>query len=403
MLLAIAGGCGRLGFADEPAPAGGGTGGSGSDAPIAQLLACGSPTRFDIGNADALANLTPVATTNGFAVFTVGNDGTLAGWSYAFDGPTLAASETNVALGTGANGTFGGTVVGDDIMVASSTGQPATGTTLFSLDRAARDDRRAERARERSGPASSRSRRAAPRWRTRHSQPQGDADVRLVDAAGADASAITKVGAATDKPNAVAVLATNTGFALGYATGNDGRARLATFDQTLAPLVAPTKIDPGSGIESPWFGYAPAFDEFLVAWHEKDASDDDNVFATILDGNSNVVVAPFEVAPFSQYVTIGSDATGFWLTYVTYDPNNVVPDHLVASHVDAAGAITPRAVTRVGRHAEQLEHGRARRPERARVGRARRQRPGSVLRSDVRLTTRRSFDSARRSTRGPSR
>ena len=64
----------------------------------------------------------------------------------------------------------------------------------------------------------------------------------------------------------------------------------------------------------------------------------------IVDNGLNIVVQPFEVAPFSTNVVAGADADGFWLAYDTYKPANI----MAASHVDGSGNVTARPVTSSG-------------------------------------------------------
>jgi hypothetical protein len=342
-LLALAG-CGRLGFQDQPpiTP-------DQPDAAIApHLLACGSPTRFPIAVANE-QNLTAVATTNGFAVFAADGAAKLSAWSYAFNDSVsgLAPVTEAVAVGTNANGQFGGAAIADQIVFASSNGSPATGTTLYGLTPAmATSTTPSARTGELAGQVPIATNGTSLAYATL--SPAGDADLRLVDAACTDVSAPQVVATAAEMPSSVEVFPTLTGFGMGYATGANDRVEVATFDSNLVPIVAPIVLDAGTEMYSPWFAYAPAVDRYLVAWHQKDVTDDDDVWIMIVDENLAITVQPVEVAPFSTNPVVASDGNGFWVAYNTYDPNNMLPNAMAASHVSSTGAITPRAVTNTG-------------------------------------------------------
>jgi hypothetical protein len=95
---------------------------------------------------------------------------------------------------------------------------------------------------------------------------------------------------------------------------------------------------------APWFAYSATLDKFLVTWHQKDVTSDDDTWAMIVDSTLNIVVQPFEVAPFSTNVVAAADADGFWLAYHTYTPASII----AASHVAVDGTVTARPVTSSG-------------------------------------------------------
>src|SRR5258706_2831907 len=106
VLAAILAGCGRYGFTDSPPATPDATlDASSTDGGPTQTLACGSPTRFQVG-ASAVSALTATGMANGFTLFTTDVCGGLHGWGYQFEGTSLVAKFENTSVDTGANGGF---------------------------------------------------------------------------------------------------------------------------------------------------------------------------------------------------------------------------------------------------------------------------------------------------------
>ncbi|HEY1813174.1 MAG TPA: hypothetical protein VGG74_12575 [Kofleriaceae bacterium] len=345
-ILLLATACGRYGFDDLPHsnPDAGTAPGSpdAPDAPGPQLLACGSPSRFTIGTDQQ--GFASIARDDGFAAFTSDTPGALWGWSFELDGGTLVESADDVQLGSGVSAQLGGAAVGDQMVLAS--GLTAGGTQLSSLDASLdvlgtpnmlMNDTAA------TVPV------ASSVGLLAFASTQGG--VPAIDVVGTDGMLVSgdvTIGSTGDMPSYVAAVATTSGFALGYADGTTGTAKLATFDEHLDSLVADTTIDAGSDMRLPWFAYSPSQNEFLVVWHQKDVTNDDDVWGMIVDQTLTTVVAPFEIAPYSTNAVAGADATGFWVAYDTYDPAAMAPNKMAASRVTPSGEVTARPVTSSG-------------------------------------------------------
>jgi hypothetical protein len=285
------------------------------------------------------------ASDSGFAVFDVDGAGALWGYSFALgsDG-TLSAVATQTQLGAGQSGQLGGAAIGDHVVVASLTSAMPAGTTLLALDPAL-DPTGAPvtDAIAASGETPIASNGSA--MMIAELDAGGNAIVRFVTTDAVESDTATTIGSAAVAPYYEDALATTTGFALGYGTGMPSqRVQLATLDANLGIVAGPVTLDGGQDMYLPWFAYSPALDEFLVTWHQKDENDFDDTWAMLVDRGLNIVVPPFEVAPFSTNVVAAADADGFWLAYHTYMPASI----MAASHVDAGGNVTARPVTSSG-------------------------------------------------------
>ncbi len=352
-ILLIAASCGRLGFDDHaPSPSSGTPDAPGSttqppDASgiAAQLLTCGSPTRFTITADNTGFASTP--RTNGFGVFDVDSQGALWGWSYDIVEGGLDAKAESIQLGSNTNSSLGGAAVGDQFVIATGNPGMSPGETVYALDsKLDAVSTPSSTTGETPGQVPLAANGSTLAYAT--IEATGDADIRLLDSNGGDASNAQIVDAASDMPSYAQVLATSHGFAFGYGLGN-GLVQIATFDVNLNSLVGPTNIDANTDdMRSPELAYSPTLDQFAIAWHQKDVTNDDDIWATIVDGELNVVVAPFEVAPYSTNAVLASDASGFWIAYDTYDPMGMKPDAMAASHVDATGTVTSAAITSSG-------------------------------------------------------
>ena len=312
-------------------------------------LACGTPQRFQIGF--KLDGIAATRTPAGIAVVTVDTSGALKGWTYALAGGALAATHENLALGANANGTLGVAVDGAQLVVAASNGSPATGTTLYGVDVASLAPLGAPSPRIGEFAAASPVAVHSDAIAYANQLSTTEVDLRLVHADGTDATPPALIGDASTMPYRVSLVATSTGFALAFGTGAGGHTgQLVLLDPALAITSGPVYLDgaAGYGAIEPVAAYAASSDRFLVAWHQKDTTNDDDVWAEVLDAGLGVVVPPFEVAPFSSHAVISTDGTDFWVSYLSYDTGGGVPDWLAASRISSTGQLTPRTVVGSG-------------------------------------------------------
>ena len=339
LALLITAGC-RLGFDNvDPATFHGDDGHQGG---IPQL-SCG-PQRFVVGA--SLSGLAASPTSDGFAVATVASGGgTLKGWSFALDGSgALTAKTQDITLGANGNGTVGVANAGNTVLVAASS---STGTTLYSLS------------------TTDLSPLASPSVRTDFAGPVPLASVggtfayisqladtsielRQVDASANDVGSPLALTSMPDGAYSPTIVAGPNGYAVAYGGAHiNGGAAIALYDTALTPLIAPQEIEPNPSYfaEQPVVSYAAVSNTYLVSWHIKDATNDDDIYARLLGPDFTPIGNPFEVAPFSTTASIATDGTSFFLSYVTYDPAMVVPDHLAASQISNTGVVTPIAIT----------------------------------------------------------
>ena len=83
---------------------------------------------------------------------------------------------------------------------------------------------------------------------------------------------------------------------------------------------------------------------YLVAWHAKDVTNDDDVWYSLRAADLTEKTAPVVVAGFSNRTVVGADADGFWLAWQTYSPAVA----LGGARVAVDGTSTPRPVTMSG-------------------------------------------------------
>src|ERR1700733_897256 len=93
--------------------------------------------------------------------------------------------------------------------------------------------------------------------------------------------------------------------------------------------------------------WAPQTNLYIMGWHEKTDTGDDNVWMSTLGSNLEVVVPPTVISPYSYSPQVTTDGTGFWMTGRTY-VNTPAPDFLQSAHIGADGTVTPRAVSNSG-------------------------------------------------------
>jgi hypothetical protein len=335
--------CGRGGFGDEVMDAAvGTTDGSSIDAPP-QALACGSPTRFQLGAA-SLNALSAASLTNGYAIMTTDSSGALRGWAFAFNGSQLVATAQNVALDSGATGVLGAASYGNTLMLTSEVGTPsATGTTVYALDPTMKALATPS---ARSGQFAATHPIAASgvdgtfAFVTMDST-TGEADAHVLAADGTDSGAPVKIVAGAAVPNNLAIATAPSGYAVAYssAAGSPRQVTLQLHDASFNTVGGPVAVDSAAGDEY-MPSIASAGNALLVTWHAKDATGDDEVWIAIYDSALTPLVTAKSIATFSNDATLASDGTGFWLTWNTYKPAN----HLAGAHVAVDGTVTPRPV-----------------------------------------------------------
>jgi len=332
--LALTASCGRFGFHDTP---------SAPDAPDAAppmtpKLRCGSPTRIQLGQVQALAT---AALDDGFAVFTANGDQVVHGWTYTFDdNDNLVATVQNAGMGTSETQTFGSGAMGGVIGVAMAYCSPITGTEIMALDA-----------------------NLHPLGSTRHDGEvpvaatiAGNALVtigtdviaRLVSPSGGDAGSPMSVASAAESPSDVSIVRAGTGYAVAYHAGvpAPNRARVVLLDSNLAITAGPvTTDDLAHDAYSPRTAWAETSRVLLVAWHEKNAANGDDVWFQLLSPTLAAITPPTLIAPTSDNAQVTTDGTSFWLVWMD---NTVTPSLLAGAKIDATGQITPRAVVRSG-------------------------------------------------------
>ena len=102
--------------------------------------------------------------------------------------------------------------------------------------------------------------------------------------------------------------------------------------------------------------WASQSNTYLVTWHEKDVTDDDDVWMQILGPDLSPVTPPSAIAAHSVSPKVTSDGIGFWVTYTNYDVSN----HLASMYVTSDGTVTPIAIANSGGapgQSEMLERG----------------------------------------------
>jgi hypothetical protein len=347
MVLLITAGC-RLGFDDvDPATTGDDGSGSGSgsgSSGVQPQLTCSGPQRFVVGN--DLAGIAATSTSDGFAVATVDTNGNVKGWSFELDSAgSLNAGAQNIALGAGANGTVGIASSAANVIVAASN---SGGTAMFAL---------AE---------TTMAKLNAPTMRTDFAGPTplasvggtyafisqlSDTTVQLtqLDSNAQPVGSTLALTATADMAYSPTVVAGPNGYAVVYGAWNlDGGAAISLYDTNMNQLIAPQKIEPNPSYfaEQPVIAYAAQSNEYFVSWHIKDSSNFDHVYGRLLGTDFTPVGDPFEISPFSNNESVSTDGTNFFLSYVIYDPNNVLPDKLGASQITSGtGAVTPISIT----------------------------------------------------------
>lgn len=344
--------CGRWGFSDQPAPDATSVD-SAIDAPPdapPTLLGCGQPTRFQVG-ASTIQAMAATGVGNGFALFTIDTTGHLSSWRYEFSGSTLAAVAENVALDSNANGVLGAASAGGAVVLAEATGRPtADGTTVYSLSATGSTvgqptvhagDLAIGAPVASNGAGTGLALATIPTGST-------EIDARLVANDGSDAGAPVPIIDASVSADTVQLVPAGTGYAAvwGQASGSTHAIVFELLDLNLEVVAGPTIVDDLQyGAYRGHVVWASQSNEYLVSWHEKDVTGNDDVWFTILGPDGSTRVAPTMVATYSDDVVDATDGSGFWLTWSNY---TTTPAHLDGAHIDAAGTVTARAVPMSG-------------------------------------------------------
>jgi hypothetical protein len=352
-LVALLSACGRFGFTDRPPGTSGGDDTTAPDSTTTQTpdgttaiaaLTCGMPQRFQIGLTPS--GMAAVQTPTGFALVTVDTNN-IKGWTYQLSEGTLTATNQNVTIGANANGTIGVAAASGSLMIAASNGSPATGTTLYMLDAATLAPLAAPSVRVDEFATTVPIAALANKFGYATQLATGEADVRLVAPDGTDATTPMLLADGATMPSDVSILPIGTGIlanAFVVAWEDPSGGKIAKLDAGLNPVLGPVAMSAEYSLSIA----RSASGTYLAAWHQKNVTDDDDVYAQLLDANLVAIGMPFEVAPFSQQPRVSSDGTDFWLTYRTYDPMGVAPDLMAASRVSATGQVMARAVTNSG-------------------------------------------------------
>ena len=329
--LALTASCGRFDFADLPplpdaAP------------PMTPKLRCGSPTRIQLGPVQALAS---AALDEGFAVFTATGDQVVHGWMYTFDdGGNLVATVQNAGMGTSETQTFGAGAMGGVIGIASAYGAPATGTQIAALD--AKLNTLGSTRHDGEVPV------AGPIAGNALVTIGAGVIARLVSQSGGDAGSPTTIVSMAEEPSDVSIIRAGSGYAVAYhaAVPPPNRARVVLLDSNLAITAGPvTTDDLADDAYSPRAAWAETSQVLLVAWHEKNVNNGDDVWFQLRSPTLTAITPPTLLAPSSSNVQVTTDGTSFWLVWLDDSTSNSL---LAGAKIDATGMVTPRTVVRSG-------------------------------------------------------
>jgi hypothetical protein len=297
--------------------------------------------------ASDLLAMTAVATPDGYAMFVVDSLGDIHGRTFTFAGDQLQTS-ADVKLGEGALGSISGEFGGTDIMLASLYGTVAggaTGTTLFPLGAALEPNGRFVDRDFEIGVTEPLARTNDPDGSFAFATlAAGQVDVMRVDADGTNAGAWATAVPGSESASSVTIHAAGGGYVVGYtaATTSPSSTRVALVDAAFHTIAGPVSLNVTAyGPSNSHVAWAPVSDTYLVTWFEKNVTDDDDVYMTVLGARLETIVPATIVDTHSYAPVVGSDGTGFWLSYKNYD---LSPSALKAVHVSATGVVTPRAV-----------------------------------------------------------
>jgi len=337
--LLLAAGCGRYGFEggpDDPAP----------DA-ATSALRCGNAPKFSVGT--LVRDVAAIATSQGFALFTVDEAKELRGWSYGLDAGALTAEAQNVALDIDVTGAFGASAAGDDIVIGAIHGAMTTlGTTYHALDAGLA---------ERSTPVISNGRVIGVEPLARcATQPglasirheTGDVAVHGIATNGSDLGT-RMLGVAAENPNELSIITAGTGYAVAWidtiATPNT--TKLALLDENYAFVKGPVTVMNTAGFDTirPRIRWAPGSNTYAVAWFEKTPTGDDDVYAQVFDAQLQPMFAPKLVETSAVRPKLATDGTSFYIGYLQVAAN---PDRMQTAHLTTDGTLTIRSAASSG-------------------------------------------------------
>ena len=345
LVIALLGAC-RFGFNSVPAPQESTDAATLSPPDAMQLLGCTTPPRFTTNASSAVA-MVATATSTGFDVFTADSSGNLAGFAYSFSGSGLVADAEGIILDTNANGTLGATANGDTVLLSSMVGMPtATGTNLYSFGPALKEN----------GSPSARTgelTEAAPIVADPRGSgfalftiaANGEVDANHVAASGTDSDAPVAVVQASVTASNVAVTPVPGGYVVAYSAAQSSprQVQLELVDDSFNIVVPAVSVDNAQYDE-----YRPVIaavgSTYMVAWHAKDVTDDDDVWFELRDASLKPVTVPTKLATFSSDAVAASDGTSFWVAFDTYSPTTA----LGLVQITPAGVVTPQTVTGSG-------------------------------------------------------
>jgi len=343
VFIALLGAC-RFGFDAVPAPQG--SDGAVSPPDAMELLACTNPPRFTTNAATATA-MVATATSTGFDVFTTDSTGNLAGFAYSFSGSELVANASGTIIDTNANGSLGTAVNGDTVLLSSMVGLPtATGTTLYAFGNALKEN----------GSPSARAGELAATnpivadptgsgFALFTMAATGDVVANHVAPDGSDADAPVAVVQPSVKASNVTVTPVTGGYVVAYSSAQSSPRQVALelVDNSFNTVVAPVSVDNAQYDE-----YSPVIaavgNTYLVVWHAKDVTDDDDVWFELRDSTLKALTVPTKIATFSNTAVAASDGTNFWVVWENYSPSTV----LAGAQITPAGVTTPLTVTGSG-------------------------------------------------------
>ncbi len=312
-----------------------------------KLLQCSSPSRFQV-SAGSLATISATGTANGVAMFTVDSGGTLADWAYTLDpSGQLSPSVANNALDTNANGVLGVASTGSTVLVASLYGRPtATGTAIYAFDGSLVTPAAVSR---RDGQYAAPTSLAVSGDGSQIAFVSVDpstfeATGHILDTTGNDVGSPATVIAAAAMTNYTFIAPAGSGYAISYSSNgvSPTGTMLELLDNNLNIVAGPIETSDGTGdAYAAQVAWAATSKVYLASWHEKTATDDDDVWIEILGPNLEVIVAATDIAHSASNARVTSDGTGFWVTWMDY---SVTPAVLNGAYVAADGATTARPV-----------------------------------------------------------
>ena len=357
LLVPPAGGC-KFNFDPlRSAPAGDATE---ADAPIPDtppMLVCGAPPKFSIDNpagagsgsgsgssAPSLVGFAGAASATGYYAFAIDNTGKVHGFSFGFDGTTLASRMIDIPVYTDATGVIAATATSDGVLASIVYGAP-DGTALVPLD--------AELAPR--GAAQT-----YPSWVGAENaiaqltdgtlaflSTGSDITTQVVATDGVTHSPHHVVVDGAESPKEPTMTASDTGFLVTWSGGTAGpseiRARL--FDKQFATVVVDTTAispTPMFAAHNPRVAYAAKPDRYLFTWWRK-TSVTDEVWVSVRD-NKLGEIAPVLVSGRAKFPRVVAGDDYFLVVWQDLD----APSGLGAARVRFNGDVEVLAIAGSG-------------------------------------------------------